>query len=256
MDENKILVLSPHLDDAVLSCGGFIAERIENGKHVIVFNLFCAPYQGPLSPLAQELHASWGNHENIATLRLEEDRRALELLGADRIIGDVPDLIYRKNDAGKWLYQNMVDIQGMRNPCDDHLVDQYFRKINLSFPPQSTCVCAPLGIGAHIDHLIAYDIGVKLARSGYMVEFYEDLPYALRKEWLQERLFQIEGMKTKLHFFSLSNLRKKVIALRFYASQIVALFTDENKMEEYLTAQALQLSGQAELGAEKFWRFD
>jgi len=252
----KWIYLSPHLDDAVLSCGGFIAESVKKGNHVIVFNLFCAPYQGPLSPLAQELHASWGNPEDITALRLEEDRQALELLGADRIIGDVPDLIYRQNEAGEWLYQNMADIQGRRNPCDDSLVDHYSEKIRLFFQPQLTYIYAPLGIGAHIDHLIAYDIGVKLSRSGYVVEFYEDLPYALREDWRQQRLAEIEGMHAYPEYFFLQILRIKIEAIRCYASQIKALFENEQNMKNWIVSQAQKLSNNEDKGAERFWQIN
>ena len=37
---------------------------------------------------------------------------------------------------------------------------------------------APLGLGRHIDHLIAREAGIRLAREGRAVVFYEDLPYA------------------------------------------------------------------------------
>ena len=95
-----ILVLSPHLDDAVvLSLGGMMAEKVSTGQSVVVYNLFCAPYHGPLSPAAQRLHEGWGDPEDITSLRLEEDRQALEVLGAQQIIGDARDLIYRQSPA-------------------------------------------------------------------------------------------------------------------------------------------------------------
>jgi hypothetical protein len=39
-------------------------------------------------------------------------------------------------------------------------------------------VLAPLGLGRHIDHLIAREVGIRLALQGRSVVFYEDLPYA------------------------------------------------------------------------------
>ena len=37
---------------------------------------------------------------------------------------------------------------------------------------------APLGLGAHIDHLVAREVAIRMAQSGKAVGFYEDLPYA------------------------------------------------------------------------------
>jgi len=53
--------LSPHLDDAVLSCGGFIFELIQKGERVEICTI-CAgdPPPGELSPLAEMLHQRWG----------------------------------------------------------------------------------------------------------------------------------------------------------------------------------------------------
>jgi LmbE family N-acetylglucosaminyl deacetylase len=249
------LVLSPHLDDAVLSVGGSMAEAAGNGKCVIVFNLFCAPYHGSLSPAAQSLHASWGNPIDITGLRLEEDHRALALIGAEQVIGDVRDLIYRQSALGEWLYANMEDIQGERNIEDNPLVEKYVAKISDLFPQNEFDVSAPLGIGGHIDHMLAYDIGVQLRQAGYGVKFYEDLPYALREDWLNDRLNKLENMTPEIEFFSLQNLKKKIEALGFYHSQIPSLFENEENMRDWLTRQAFKMSGREDKGGEKVWEF-
>jgi len=249
-----ILVLSPHLDDAVLSCGGWMAQAAGAGERVLVYNLFCAPYQGPLSAAARERHASWGNPEDISGLRIEEDRQALAIIGAQAIYGDVRDLIYRQDARGEWLYNSMADIQGMRNPLDDELVSHYFDKVRDLAANESMEIYAPLGVGAHIDHLLAFDVGVKLHQAGYTVWFYEDLPYALRGDWLEARMKSITNMEPSVKLFSADILEKKIAALRCYRSQIAALFEDEGKMREGLTLQALRMSGRGDLGGEKVWK--
>ena len=49
--------LSPHLDDAVLSCGGMIHRQAQAGERVVVVTV-CAgdPPPGPLSDFARSLH--------------------------------------------------------------------------------------------------------------------------------------------------------------------------------------------------------
>jgi len=250
-----ILILSPHLDDAALSCGGWMAAAAAAGGQVTVFNLFCAPYKGPLSPAARELHASWGDPVDISGLRLAEDRQALGMLGAQGMYGDARDLIYRQDAQGAWLYAHMADLQGRRHPADDALVRHYFEIITRQFNKDAVEVYAPLGIGGHIDHLLAFDIGAGLQQAGYAVWFYEDLPYALREDWLEARMKSITGMAASVKLFSLENLETKIAALHAYASQIAALFQNEANMREWMSAQALRMSGREDMGGEKVWAF-
>ena len=250
----NVLILSPHLDDAALSCGGFMSQAVANGEPMQVYTLFCAPYQGPLSPSARELHASWGNPPDICTLRLQEDREALAVLGAQGLYGEVRDLIYRQDEQGKWLYEQMQAIQGQRHPQDNELVNYYMEDIMDQWPREGWKVFAPLGIGAHIDHQIAFEIGMGLVKEGYEVAFYEDLPYALREDWLQARLADCEDLRPEVRLFSLESLNRKILALRCYASQIPQLFGGEDTMEEWLKGQAYKMSQEEALGGEKVWR--
>lgn len=250
-----ILILSPHLDDAVLSCGGMMAEAVSRGVPIVVYDLFCAPYNGPLSPAAQQLHASWGSPQDITALRIDEDRQALDHLGVQRILGDQCDLIYRQDANGDWLYTQIDDIMGERRSEDDALVDHYAHKVSTLFGPDEVSIFAPLGIGGHIDHLIAYDAGVALYESGYDVAFYEDLPYALKDVWRDARLRELDGMESEIEYFSLASLAKKLEALELYASQIAELFGNVGKMREWLTGWALRMSRREDMGGEMVWRF-
>jgi LmbE family N-acetylglucosaminyl deacetylase len=220
----------------------------------LVYNLFCAHYRGPLSPAARELHASWEDPEDITALRVAEDRQALGVIGAGAIYGDMRDLIYRQDARGKWLYTDMGDIMGRRNPEDDALVEQSFEKVTAMFSTDEVDIYAPMSIGEHIDHGLAFDTGMRLQAGGYRVNFYEDLPYALHVDWLEKRLNSISGKEAQVMLFSLKNLERKLTALHAYASQIAALFGDEVQMRESLTAQALQASGRMDMGGEKVWR--
>src|SRR4030042_1789814 len=52
--------LSPHLDDAVLSCGGLIARQVATNDVVTVLTVSAGePGRLPLSALAQSRHARW-----------------------------------------------------------------------------------------------------------------------------------------------------------------------------------------------------
>ena len=55
------IFLSPHADDAGLSCGGLIYQLAQAGERPIVITLFGGdpPDAGPLSDFAQSLHTRW-----------------------------------------------------------------------------------------------------------------------------------------------------------------------------------------------------
>src|SRR5690242_15250592 len=75
------IYLSPHLDDAVLSCGGAIARHTSAGARVLVVTLCTAapPPDGPLSRFAQNHHLMWGLvPERAMAEREREDDLALE----------------------------------------------------------------------------------------------------------------------------------------------------------------------------------
>jgi len=256
MGMKTILVLSPHLDDAVLSLGGTMAEMAQIGRNVVVYNLFCAPYHGPLSPAAQRLHEGWGDPEDITGLRLQEDRQALEVIGAQQIIGDARDLIYRQSVQGDWLYTRMEDIQGDRNPEDNALVSAYFSKLAGMFAKEKFEIYVPLGIGGHIDHILAFDMGVLLHEADYTVKFYEDLPYALREDYLSARINTMKNMRSSIELFPLEMLDRKIEALHFYQSQIDSLFENEENMRDWMRRQALRMSGREDMGGEKVWMLE
>src|SRR6185295_15615325 len=56
------IYLSPHLDDAALSCGGAIARHANAGARVLVVTICTAapPSDGPFSDFANEVHQGWG----------------------------------------------------------------------------------------------------------------------------------------------------------------------------------------------------
>ncbi len=53
--------LSPHLDDAALSCGGAIARHVAAGQRVLVVTICSAvpKARGSINPLADEFHGDW-----------------------------------------------------------------------------------------------------------------------------------------------------------------------------------------------------
>lgn len=171
------LFLSPHLDDAVYSCGGLIAHLRARGQPVAVLTL-CAgdPPPGPLSPLARELHAQWGLEEAPVAARRAEDQEACRLLGAEAVHLEVPDAIYRRGPDGAPLYPEQPDIFGEPRQEDREPIARLSQALAEQVTPE-TRLYVPLAVGGHVDHRLARHGAEGLSRP---LHYYADLPYATR----------------------------------------------------------------------------
>ncbi len=78
----RVVVVSPHLDDAVLSLGATIARSARDGADVVVATVFAndPASERPLS--AWDRECGFASATEAARRRREEDARACELLGA------------------------------------------------------------------------------------------------------------------------------------------------------------------------------
>jgi LmbE family N-acetylglucosaminyl deacetylase len=154
------LVLSPHLDDAVLSAWGVLIAPGE----VLVANVCTAlPPAGTLAEWDRLLGAS--DSAAQMQLRLDEDREALASLGHVPLNLPFLDAQYR---------HRALDAAG----------------VLASLREQVTSVSAlycPAGIGGHPDHVATRELGLRAAaEAGIPVFLYAELPYATRFGWPPE----------------------------------------------------------------------
>jgi LmbE family N-acetylglucosaminyl deacetylase len=259
------IYLSPHYDDASLSCGGAIHRQTQAGEPALVVTVCAAPPppDEPLSPLAERLHRSWGSPSDVIATRQAEDRRSMETLGADYVRLNFQDCIYRGHPAqGQWFYNNGVELFGPIHPEESQLVNNIVAALLEVIPAESqTTLYAPLSVGRHIDHQLVHAAARQLQQQGWLIAFYEDYPYAdpasryAGEGWghtLETALAAPEAahLRPQLRFFSEEDLQAKINSVRAYASQLEMLF-DEAKVEEPLRTYALQV-GEGRL-AERVW---
>lgn len=177
------IYLSPHYDDAAFSCGGAIHSHVRAGERVLVVTV-CASApgrEGPLSPLAAELHERMGlNPAEAVARRRAEDEAALARLGADAWLLEVRDCIYRGQPRNqRWYYTTLEAVFGEVHPEESMLPASIAGAVSkLAEPAPDTILYAPLGAGGHVDHQHAHRAAVLLAEKGWRVAFYEDVPYA------------------------------------------------------------------------------
>ncbi|MCC7549591.1 MAG: PIG-L family deacetylase [Burkholderiales bacterium] len=167
--------LSPHLDDAVFSCGGLISRLAEQGCRPLVINVF--------SRAGVDFRTSAGTDDT----RIEEEHAVSGYLGfCVRFVGEC-DAWFRK-DAYKSLSGLFM--------ADPRSYAQELERIRSAIAAalrDVSCdvVYAPLGIGWHVDHLLTHLAARSLIDPGRL-RFYEDAPYMLLPHLQEYRLAELD----------------------------------------------------------------
>lgn len=217
-----LVCLSPHLDDAALSCGGTLVAARQAGLRTLVVTVCTAvpPAAQQYSALAVEFHAEWGlDHADAVTVRHAEDLHAMQLLGVDSLWLDLDDAIYRMPDA-----YNTRDTLFADPRADDTMAHD--------LPPLLQAVAArvnaprwlvPAGVGMHVDHLLVL-AAAEAVLPRTTLALYEEVPYALTPAFLETRRAMLRPV---LHTTDIGPaLATKIAAVQSYASQMAALFGD------------------------------
>ncbi|TKJ31835.1 MAG: GlcNAc-PI de-N-acetylase [Chloroflexi bacterium B3_Chlor] len=250
-----VIYLSPHLDDAALSCGGLIHRQAQAGTNVLVVTVFAgSPAQNVLSPFAVELHARWGHPTNAVAVRTQEDHRAMRLLGAEYLHLEYPDAIYRF-DGCSFLYLSREDLLGSLHPLDAELASQIATSIVEICSTRAPSIYAPLGVGDHVDHQLVREATLTLRNAFPSIVFYEDYPYVEVPGSLTDVLGRIgvEGWKAELQSLDEECMSARIGAISAYASQMDELFQSVEIMPGRVRDYAAALSSE-EGYAERYWR--
>lgn len=258
--EHRHVYLSPHLDDAALSCGGTIAQQHAAGEAplVVTFCTAAPPPAGPFSDLALEFHREWGlGPEQVVAARLREDAAAMAALGADGLWAGTLDAIYRHPAA----YHTRATLFGAP-AADDPLLPAVRELIGaLRERLPAATFYGPLGVGSHVDHLVTQRAAEEAI--GRALVYYEDFPYVARAGALEERLAQAGAGLAPARVPIELGLGAKVAAITAYASQLAELAHSQlarpvaeheaaGLFAEVVAAYARQVGGGAP--AERFWR--
>jgi len=256
--------LSPHLDDAVLSCGGAIHRRSASEQEILVVTVFArdpAP-QGDLSPFALLQHQHWGHPPQPMALRRAEDAAALTRLNARGQYLDYLDAVYRTGPAGEWLYDREEVLWEELHPADslsqEAMPELAERLFSLFSPVDQHLFYAPLGIGHHVDHQLVHQVGRQLLSWGCRVAFYEDYPYAEDQQALSAVLQAAGGEQWRSERISLdaTDLCAKVDAIGYYRSQMSVLFGGAQAMPSRVWAFAATRSAEGSLAERLWWPSD
>jgi LmbE family N-acetylglucosaminyl deacetylase len=210
-------ILSPHLDDAVLSSW----HLLEGPGAVSVVNVFTAlPPAGTAMPWWDRITGATDVQQRMRE-RYEEDRRALSLAGREATVLDLLDDQYRPA---------ALPVSAVVERLEAHVAS-------------GTVLHAPAGIDGHPDHVLVRDAALTLVRRGWKVELYADLPHAIVHGWpawvtgepddgeigkawsntLAGAGLLLERLVPRIHPLDVSARARKLRALAAYGSQRGAL---------------------------------
>lgn len=219
------IVLSPHYDDAVYSCGGMIAQHTAAGELVEIFTLMAGTPSLPLpdTPVLRDNHGRWDAGENPVQQRRAEDEAAAAIVGASVRYATLLDCIYRTAN-GAALYPDEVSLWERIHP-DDPAPGQ-LRALELTEGAQ---VYAPLGVGAHVDHLLVRDwaLALQQTRPDLRVTFYAEYPYLRQPEAVDAALASASlPLVPQFVMLDEAAMQRKIAAMKAYRSQISSFWKD------------------------------
>lgn len=170
-----MLVLSPHLDDAVFGCGELIAQF----RDATVLTVLAGVPAGFDALTPWDAASGFANAQEAIVLRRREDRAALEVLRASPRWLDFCDSQYRQTPSPKDIVRALVESMAQLSP---------------------RMVCIPAGL-FHSDHELVHEAALSLLQKGdsRIVSWlmYEEPSYRRVPGLLQRRLADLasRGMR-------------------------------------------------------------
>src|SRR3989338_645415 len=234
------LFVSPHLDDALLSCGGLLSYLAKKNT-VTVATVFTEAHNQQSNLSIRRFLKLSSERDSLILFqkRRKEDAGLISSLGANSVHLGFTDALYRLRPGRDWWGRKIGDLnfiyplfswqlkRGRVSDLDKPLEEQIAHEIR-RLVKEKTVILAPTGIGRHMDHLLIRRVCEK-----YFPEtiFWSDFPYNVRGNQffsdLADRGYQILGWG--------ENLDRKVELIKMLKTQVRLLFPDGNipKVPEY-----------------------
>jgi len=196
---NSTLIVSPHYDDAVLSCGQFIAGY--PGMHIATV---CTAVPPAVAATEYDRNCGFVSADQGIRVRAGEDLAALKILGAKQV------------RLGFWdsQYGAPLDVGAVAEAIEKAAVDLELDRL-----------FAPLGL-AHPDHVAVNRAALTLVRQFREVWMYEEIP--ARVWWPEQAIRAVHRLKDlhfepRFDFAGTGEMPVKKRAVSMYKSQLWAL---------------------------------
>jgi LmbE family N-acetylglucosaminyl deacetylase len=226
--QRHLVVIEPHMDDAILSVGGQLLLRSGQQRITILSVFGVSNYTSYM-----EMKRPFFDQQEVTRLRLEESHLAAALVGAQFTSLDFLDAPLRLLPADEWSDQGLPEqlrmIRGFLGSMPMlHLVRKVAEEIKVALQeldPDELWI--PMGLGHHVDHRTCRSACLRALSSAtgklgqLPVRLYEDLPYsqpAHRRQLLHA--FASAGARLTLQSEDISDvIEQKLHAAGAFASQ-------------------------------------
>ena len=234
-----LIVLSPHLDDAVLSCGALM-NYASKETCVTAVTFFTEGSEPPYTYSARcYLRQTRAHHANSLFLaRRVEDQAVLRGAGINYVHVGLTEVLFRRRTQPllnrlpwasrlipelSYLYPTyrLHVIRGGISPDDASTIHRILDTIDHLSQKSSTLFLAPLAVGGHKDHILVRT-AAELSRK--RVAYYSDFPYNTRYSVdlsFVQRKSLVQATWTH-------DLAAKLPLIRAYRTQVDALFPGGN----------------------------
>lgn len=218
------ILVSPHYDDIALSIGGTTRRLALAGKDPEIALLFGSEPDPnvPLTAFADSLHTAWGfGPREVVSSRRAEEAKAAAVLGARDVFLPFHDAIYR---GDRYISNEVLFAAPKADEADLHR--EIIAALGLPATADGSArIYVPCAIGFHVDHQHAFRAGVALARAGWDVWFYEDLPYALKTGARDARFATMGETLVPAGAVDVASVwETKIDAIHAYPSQLATVF--------------------------------
>jgi len=217
---SRILAISPHLDDAAFSAGGYLASRSRAGVEVTILTCFTGNVERPEGfALACQLDKGLGPNVDYMAMRRAEDQAACAVIGAKAIHLPFLEAPHRGYDSAPALFAGRHEDDGVVAKLKPAI-----QTIVSDLAPDT--ILGPLCIGDHVDHHAVRNAMAELSET----MFWQDWPYFDRSEYTH-------GRKPALvHRLSERDRADRLAMCECYASQLGFQFGGRDKLRARLAA--------------------
>lgn len=217
--------ISPHYDDAVLSCGSLLSA-LSGKTDITIVNVFTKANSGPYTLSAKQFLKTSGVTDAVALYkeRKEEDKMALSSFSVKIINIDLEDALFRRKKMTSLLGKLLPEFDHVYPTYRWHILKKIIQKdpaikelsIKLaSYKNKKNLIFAPYGIGDHVDHKIVRTVCEAMF---HHVILYSDFPYNIRLNTYGRTL------KNGQEYHLIPDMKKKIQLIKKYKTQYSGLF--------------------------------
>ena len=229
------VIISPHFDDGVFSCGG-AANRLRDGgshsNHRHDDGRRAGGSSAGHAHPARFAAALGSRRRSPASPPNRRRTRRRRTLGVDFSHIPLADCVYRVVDDVA-LYPTEESLFGEVHAAD--YAPRLLQGIGVLDISDSTTLYLPLAVGHHVDHQIVLDWGLRQIQAHpqrWSLRFYAEYPYSDADRSTEIALAQL-GMSLRPADIMLSaaDMQAKLAAIACYQSQISTFWRDLREME-------------------------